>query len=177
VIGLLGGSFDPPHNGHVALAGAAVEQLPIDQLFVLVAEQPGHREPPTVDADTRLKLVRAAFPDAHVELETHPFTVDAVRGSRFDDAVFILGTDQAAAFGSWKEPEEVLKHVKLGVGTRAGYPQPDLNRFGDRVLRFELDSPNVSSSEVRRRVAAGETIDDLVPPAVARLIEELGLYR
>ena len=71
----------------------------------------------------------------------------------------------------------MLKHVKLGVGTRAGYPEPDLSRYGDRVLRFELDSPDVSSSEVRRRVAAGETIDDLVPPAVARLIEELGLYR
>jgi nicotinate-nucleotide adenylyltransferase len=177
VIGLLGGSFDPPHNGHVALAKAALEQLPIDRLVVLVAERPGHREPPTVDGDTRLKLVRAAFPDAAVELETHPFTVDAVRGSRFDDAVFILGADQAAAFGTWKEPDEVLKHVKLGVGTRAGYPEPDLNRFGERVLRFELDSPNVSSSEVRRRVAAGETIDDLVPPAVARLIEELELYR
>jgi len=177
VIGLLGGSFDPPHNGHVALADAAVEQLPIDRLVVLVAERPGHREPPTVDADTRLKLARAAFPDADVELEAHPFTVDAVRGSRFDDAVFILGADQAGAFGTWKEPEEVLKHVKLGVGTRAGYPQPDLNRFGDRVLRFELDSPDISSSEVRRRVAAGETIDDLVPPAVARLIEELELYR
>jgi len=177
VIGLLGGSFDPPHNGHVALADAAVGQLPIDRLVVLVAERPGHREPPTVDADTRLKLARAAFPDADVELEAHPFTVDAVRGSRFDDAVFILGADQAGAFGTWKEPEEVLKHVKLGVGTRAGYPQPDLNRFGDRVLRFELDSPDISSSEVRRRVAAGETIDDLVPPAVARLIEELELYR
>jgi nicotinate-nucleotide adenylyltransferase len=177
VIGLLGGSFDPPHNGHVALADAAVEQLPIDRLVVLVAELPGHREPPTVDADTRLKLVRAAFPEADVELETHPFTVDAVRGSRFDDAVFILGADQAAAFGTWKEPDEVLKHVKLGVGARAGYPEPDLSRYGDRVLRFDLDSPNVSSSEVRRRVAAGETIDDLVPPAVARLIEELELYR
>jgi nicotinate-nucleotide adenylyltransferase len=177
VIGLLGGSFDPPHKGHVALAEAAVEQLPIDRLVVLVAERPGHRGPPTADADTRLKLVRAAFPDADVELETHPFTVDAVRGSRFDDAVFILGADQAAAFGTWKEPDEVLKHVKLGFGTRAGYPEPDLNRFGDRVLRFELDSPDISSSEVRRRVAAGETIDDLVPPAVERLIEELGLYR
>jgi len=177
VNGLLGGSFDPPHNGHVALANAALEQLPIDRIVVLVAERPGHREAPIVDADTRLELARAAFPDANVQLETNPFTVDAVRGSRFDDAVFILGADQAAAFGSWKEPEEVLKHVKLGVGTRASYPEPDLSRYGDRVLTFRLDSPNVSSSEVRRRVAAGETIDDIVPPAVARLIEERGLYR
>lgn len=177
MIGLLGGSFDPPHNGHVALAKAALEQLPIDRLVVLVAERPGHREAPVVGVDTRVKLARAAFPEAEVELEAHPFTVDAVRGSRFDDAVFILGADQAAAFDTWKDPEEVLKHVKLGVATRAGYPEPDLSRYGDRVLRFQLDSPNVSSSEVRRRVAAGETIADLVPPRVARLIEELGLYR
>lgn len=175
--GLLGGSFDPPHNGHVALARAALEQLPIDRLVVLVAEHPGHRAPPVLDAETRLELVRAAFPDAEVELETHPFTVDAVRGSRFDDAVFILGADQAAAFETWKSPDEVLKHVKLGVGTRAGYPEPELDRYGDRVLRFRLESPNVSSSEVRRRVAAGESIHDLVPPGVERLIEERGLYR
>jgi len=177
VTGLLGGSFDPPHNGHLALAKAALEQLPIDRLVVLVAERPGHRGAPIVDAETRLKLAQAAFPEAEVELETHPFTVDAVRGSRFDDAVFILGADQAAAFGTWKAPEEVLKHVRIGVGTRAGYPEPDLGRYGDRVLTFRLDSPNVSSSEVRRRVAAGETVAELVPPAVARLIEELELYR
>jgi len=177
VIGLLGGSFDPPHNGHVALAKAALERLPIDGLVILVAERPGHREAPVVDANTRVKLARAAFPDEEVELERHPFTVDAVRGSRFDDAVFILGADQAGAFGTWKEPEEVLKHVQLGVGTRAGYPVPDLSGFGDRVLTFDFVSPDISSSEVRARVAAGEAIDDLVPPAVARLIEELGLYR
>jgi nicotinate-nucleotide adenylyltransferase len=177
VIGLLGGSFDPPHNGHVALAEVALEQLPIDRLVVLVAERPGHRGAPVVDVETRLKLVRAAFPDAEVDREPNPYTVDAVRGSRFDDAVFILGADQAGAFDSWKDPEEVLKHVRLGVGTRAGYPKPDLSRYGDRVLQFELDSPDVSSSEVRRRIAAGETVSGLVPPAVERLIEELELYR
>jgi nicotinate-nucleotide adenylyltransferase len=177
VTGLLGGSFDPPHNGHVALARAALEQLPIDRLVVLVVERPGHRGAPLVDAATRLELARAAFPEADVELEPHPFTVDAVQGSRFENAIFILGADQASAFHTWKNPEEVLKHVRLGVGARAGYPEPDLTRFGDRVLTFKLDSPNVSSSEVRRRVAAGETIAGLVPPAVARLIEELELYR
>lgn len=177
MIGLLGGSFDPPHNGHVALAKAALDQLSIDRLVVLVAERPGHREAPVLEAAIRLELARAAFPEAEVELEPHPFTVDAVRGSRFDDAVFILGADQAAAFHTWKEPDEVLKHVRLAVGTRAGYPEPDLGSYGDRVLTFRLDSPNVSSSEVRRRVAAGEPIDDLVPQAVAASIERLGLYR
>jgi nicotinate-nucleotide adenylyltransferase len=176
VIGILGGTFDPPHNGHVALAKAALSQLPIDRLVVLVAERPGHRDV-VADAETRLTLARAAFPDAEVELDPHPFTVDAVRDGRFGDAVFIVGADQATAFDQWRKPEEVLRHVKLGVGTRSGYPKPYLDRYGDRVVSFPLASPPISSSEVRARVARGEPIDELVPPAVARLIEELGLYR
>ena len=176
MIGLLGGTFDPPHNGHVALARAALTQLPIDRLVVLVAERPGHRDV-VADAETRLQLARAAFPDAEVELDPHPFTVDAVRDDRFGDAIFIVGADQAAAFDQWKEPEEVVKHVKLGVGTRSGYSQPQLDRYGDRVVSFQLASPPISSSDVRARVARGERIEDLVPPAVGKMIEELGLYR
>ena len=176
MIGILGGTFDPPHNGHIALAQAARSQLSIDRLVVLVAERPGHRDV-VADAETRLKLARAAFPDAEVELDPHPFTVDAVRDGRFDDAVFIVGADQAAAFEHWKEPEEVLRHVKLGVGTRSGYPEPQRDRYRDRIVPFQLASPPISSSEVRAHVARGEPIEDLVPPAVAKMIEELGLYR
>ena len=175
MIGILGGTFDPPHNGHIALAKAARSQLPIDRLVVLVAERPGHRDV-VADAETRLKLARAAFPDAEVELDPHPFTVDAVRGGRFGDAVFIVGADQAAAFEHWRDPDEVLKHVRLGVGTRSGYPEPQLERYGDRVVPFQLASPPISSSDVRARVARGEPIDELVPPAVAEMIEELALY-
>ena len=174
--GLLGGTFDPPHNGHLALAKAALSQLPIDRLLVLVAERPGHRAV-VADAETRLKLAQSAFEGLDVELDPHPFTVDAVRGGRYDDAVFVVGADQAAALDRWREPEEVLKHVKLAVGTRSGYPDPDLERYGDRVIAFQLASPPISSSDVRARVARGEPIDDLVPPAVARLIEAEGLYR
>ena len=175
--GILGGTFDPPHNGHVALARAALEQLPIDGLVVLVIEHPGHRGV-VAEAATRLRLAEAAFPGMDVRLDPHSFTVEAVRDGSFGDgALFIVGADQAADFGRWKEPEEVLKHVKLAVGTRAGYPLPDLSRYGNRVVPFELASSDVSSSEVRRRVAAGEPINDLVPPVVAALIDELGLYR
>jgi nicotinate-nucleotide adenylyltransferase len=176
VIGLLGGTFDPPHNGHVALANAAREQLPIDELVVLVAEHPGHRGV-IADPQTRLRLAHAAFPDLDVRLDPHAFTVDTVRGGAFGpDALFVVGADQAASFDRWKEPEEVLEWVKLAVGARGGFEMPDLTRWGDRIVPFELASPEVSSTEVRERVAAGETIEDLVPPAVARLIEELGLY-
>ena len=152
--------------------------LPIDRLLVLVAADPGHRDV-VADADVRLRLARAAFAGlaAEVVLDRHAFTVDAVRGGRFGDAIFIVGADEGAAFPTWKEPEEVLRWVRLAVGTRNGYPPPDLESYGDRVLAFELDSPEVSSSEVRSRIAHGEPVGDLVPPPVAALIEETGLYR
>jgi nicotinate-nucleotide adenylyltransferase len=175
--GILGGVFDPPQVGHVALARAALEQLPIERLLVLVAAAPGHREV-VAPAEERLRLARLAFDFAdEVALEEHAFTVDAVRDGRFADAIFIVGADEGAAFPTWKEPDEVLRHVRLAVGTRMGYAPPDLERYGDRVLAFELASPPVSSSEVRERIARGQPVDELVPAAVARAIEEGGLYR
>jgi len=176
--GILGGIFDPPHNGHLALAQAALTRLPIDRLVVLVAAEPGHRRT-VADADSRLRLAEAAFAGlpAEVVLDDNAFTVDAVRGGRFGDALFVVGADEGAAFPTWKEPDEVVRWVRLAVGTRSGYPPPDLERYGDRVVPFELDSPPVSSTEVRERVANSEPIDDLVPAAVAEAIAELGLYR
>lgn len=176
--GILGGTFDPPQIGHVALARAAREELPIDRLVVLVAAAPGHRKV-VADAETRLRLARLAFEGLadQVVLDDNAFTVDAVRGGRFGDAVFVVGADEGAAFPTWKDPEEVLRWVRLAVGTRSGFPPPDLERFGDRVLSFQLPSPPVSSSEVRERVARGAPIDGLVPSAVAAAIGESGLYR
>jgi nicotinate-nucleotide adenylyltransferase len=176
--GILGGIFDPPHNGHLALARAAVERLPIERLVVLVAAAPGHRGT-VADAGARLRLAEEAFAGlpAEIVLDEHAFTVDAVRGGRFGDALFVVGADEGAAFPTWKEPDEVLRWVRLAVGTRSGYPPPDLVRYGDRVVPFELDSPDVSSTGVRDRIAGGESIDDLVPAGVASAIAELGLYR
>jgi nicotinate-nucleotide adenylyltransferase len=178
VTGILGGTFDPPHDGHVSLARAALERLPIDRLVALVAADPGHRRV-VADPESRLQLARAAFAalPAEVVLDESRFTVDAVRGGRFGEAIFVVGADEGAAFPTWKDPEDVLRWVRLAVGTRSGYPPPDLARYGDRVLAFELDSPGVSSSEVRARIARGEPVDDLVPPAVAEAIEGLRLYR
>ena len=175
--GILGGRFDPPQVGHVALAKAALEQLPIDRLLVLVSAAPGHRQV-VAPAEERLRLARLAFDFAdEVALDEHAFTVDTVRDGRFGDAIFIVGGDEGAAFPTWKDPDEVLRHVRLAVGTRSGHPPADLDHYGDRVLSFELASPPVSSTEVRKRIARGEPLDGLVPPAVARAIEEHGLYR
>ena len=179
MIGILGGTFDPPHNGHLALAGAAQRELGLDELVVLLVANPGHRSCDE-DAETRLQLAGAAFagmPRTRIERDENPFTVDAVKGGRFGDAVFIVGADEGEAFPRWKEPDEILRWVRLAVGTRSGYPPPDLERYGERVIPFGLGSPPISSSAVRERIRAGEPIDDLVPSDVARLIEERGLYR
>ena len=159
--GLYGGAFDPPHNGHVALAEAARCHFAFDR-FVVHAP-----------ADVRLRLARAAFPGMEIELDPYAYTVDMLRAREWDDPVFLVGADQLAAFASWKEPEAVLELARLGVATRPGYLVAPRNR----VEVFEIQPFDVSSSEVRRRVAEGEAVDELVPSAVAGLIEELGVYR
>jgi nicotinate-nucleotide adenylyltransferase len=179
VIGILGGTFDPPHNGHVALAEAALHELKLDELVVLLVANPGHRSC-VESAETRLALAEVAFtgvPRARVVRDEHPYTVDAVKGGRFGDAVFIVGADEGAVFPCWKEPNEILRWVRLAVGTRSGYPPPDLEQYGDRVIPFELASPTISSNAVRERIREGKPVDDLVPSDVALLIGERGLYR
>jgi nicotinate-nucleotide adenylyltransferase len=182
MIGLLGGTFNPPHNGHVALARAAEEKLGLDDLVVLVSERPGHKRV-DLDAGDRLRLARAAFPGRRVELDPHERTVDMLRERRFDDAVFLIGADQFCDFLDWTDPNGVLELVPVAVGTRPGYPRERLDRVlerldrPDRVSFFELDPVPIASREVRERVARGEPIDDLVPTAVAAEIERLGLYR
>jgi nicotinate-nucleotide adenylyltransferase len=179
MIGILGGTFDPPHNGHVALAEAALQELGLEELVILLVANPGHRSS-FEDAETRQQLAEAAFvavPRARVERDENPYTVDAVKGGRFGDAVFVVGADEGAAFPGWHDPDEILRWVKLAVGTRSGYPPPDLEPYGDRVIPFELASPPISSKAIRERIRDGEPIDNLVPSDVARLIEERGLYR
>jgi nicotinate-nucleotide adenylyltransferase len=181
VTGLLGGTFNPPHNGHVALARSAQEHFGFDDLDVLVAERPGHKRV-ELDADTRLKLVQAAFPDYQVEIDPYERTVDMLRARRFDDPLFLIGADQFADFATWKDPEGVLALARIGVATRPGFPRerldPVLKQLSrpERVELFEIEPVPISSREIRDRVARGEPIDGLVPPAVAALIESLGLY-
>jgi len=180
--GLLGGAFNPPHNGHVALARTATKHFGLDGLVVLVSVRPGHKEV-QLDADTRLRLAQAAFPDARVELDPYARTVDLLKERKWDDPLFVIGADQFAEFLTWKEPEGVLARSRIAVATRPGYQREELEEIknqlehGDRVEFFELDPVPISSRDIRGRVARGEPIAGLVPGAVAELISALGLYR
>jgi nicotinate-nucleotide adenylyltransferase len=180
--GLLGGTFNPPHHGHLALARTAAEHFDLDELVVLVAVRPGHKEV-QLDADTRLRLAEAAFPDFEVELDPHERTVDMLKAGRWHDPLFLIGADEFSDFLTWKDPAGVVARARLGVATRPGYPherlEPVLEQLSrpDRVELFEIEPVPISSRDIRDRVARGEPIDDLVPPAVAELIRSLGLYR
>ena len=180
--GLLGGAFDPPHVGHVALLDTAERELGLSEVVVVVVADPGHKNV-HCPAETRLALAQAAFPDRAVELDRHARTVDMLRAGRWDDPVFLIGADEFAAFPAWKEPDAVLELARLGVASRPGYPRERLEEVlarlsrPDRVVFFEIDPIRVSSSEIREKVGRGEAIDGLVPPAVAAEIADRGLYR
>jgi nicotinate-nucleotide adenylyltransferase len=182
VIGLFGGAFNPPHNGHVALADAAVARFGLEGLVVLVALRPGHKLV-DLDAETRLRLARAAFPDRDVRLDKHERTIDTLRDGPWHDPVFLIGADEFCNFLTWKDPDGVLELARLGVAARPGYARARLESVleqlarPDRVLFFEIEPLPISSRDLRERVARGEPIDGLVPAAVADLIVSRGLYR
>jgi nicotinate-nucleotide adenylyltransferase len=190
--GLFGGTFDPPHNGHLALARAAVDRFGLERLVVTVGGQTPGKET-LVDAETRLRLTEAAFADVprveisrmDIDREQPAYSHETVRRAceRWGEIVFLVGADRFADFLDWKAPNEVLQHARLGVATRPGVDEVALRDVLEHVERpeqvtfFPIGDIDVSSSDIRRRIAAGEAYGHLVPAPVARLIEELRLYR
>jgi nicotinate-nucleotide adenylyltransferase len=189
--GLLGGTFNPPHDGHLALARGALDRFGLDRLVVTVAGQTPHKDV-EVDAETRLRLAEAAFGDLprtevsrlDIDRPQPAYSLDTVRWARdlWGEIIFIVGADRFADFLEWHRPNEVLRYAKLGVATRPGVGEAELAHVMAAVERpeqvefFSIEPLPISSSGIRARVARGEPIDGLVPPDVARLISELGLY-
>ena len=192
MIGLLGGTFDPPHVGHVELARAGIDHFDLERLLVApTGRTPGKRV--ASDPETRIRLAQAAFADIagaevsriDVDRPQPAYSFETVRWvhDRHGEPLFLLGADRFADFLTWERPNEVLRFAKLGVATRPGFdlarlaPVLDAVEEPERVEFFEIPPLAVSSTDIRRRVAAGEPIDGLVPQAVEHLIHELGLYR
>lgn len=173
---LYGGAFDPPHVGHVAVADAAREHFDVERVVILVSERPAHRAT-EASAEDRLALAHAAFPRDDVRLDPYARTVELLRAERFDDPVFVVGADQLAGFLAWAEPDEVLERATLAVATRPGFPREELDAVlgqlarPERIVFLDIDPNPAASTDIR----AGSSPED-VPPAVAQLISERGLY-
>jgi nicotinate-nucleotide adenylyltransferase len=197
-IGVLGGTFDPPHIGHLWLATLAADTLGLNRVLLMPAARPPHKggRPVSNAADrvlmTRLAIVGDPLLDLSlVEMERPgpSYTVDSLlelRASLGGDAglVLIMAADSLAEIDTWREPDRLLELAEWAVGPRPGAELPDRGalrqRFGANEARIHLlDGPalDISSSEIRGRVAAGRSIRYLVPRAVAELIADRGLYR
>ena len=184
-IGVLGSICNPPHLGHAELARCAATQLGLERVLLIPTGTPAHREAPIVDAATRLRLAEAAALDEPVLVASSievdrpgtSYMVDtlALLALEHGDAtlVLLLGADQYAALDTWHDPAGIRRRAAIAVAPR-GDGALDLD---PGVEAIAMDVVEASSTEIRRRVAAGEAIDTLVSPHVAELIDELGLYR
>jgi nicotinate-nucleotide adenylyltransferase len=195
-IGILGGTFNPPHVGHLVMLQEARWQLGLDRIVLIPVAHPPHKEAPDdPGADVRLELCRLATTgedavdvcDLEVRRGGASYTVDTLRAlhDRTPEHVltFIVGGDMAYSLSSWREPEAVLNLARLAVAERDGLRREDIARRleplhpGDRVRFFDMPRIDLSSSAIRERVAAGRPIRHLVPDAVAEAIRSRGLYR
>ena len=195
-IGILGGTFNPPHMGHLVMAQEAFDQLDLERVALLPVAVPPHKEAredpgPAVRVELcRLAVAgdeRLAVSTLEIERGGASFTVDTLRELHDvepeHDLTFIVGGDMAQSLPAWREPESILRLARLAVAEREGVRREDIARRleplhdGDRVVFFDMPRIDVSSSTIRCRVAEGRPIRYLVPDAVAAAIAEQGLYR
>ena len=189
-LGLFGGTFDPPHFGHLALAEWARESLRLDLVLFVPAGQPPHKRRSDLSAaKDRLAMTRLAvrgqpaFRVSSIETRrTGPsFTVDTLRllRDRYPGArcFLLIGADSLADLDHWRDPEEIVKLATLAVAIRPGERIPRATRaFGRRPVWLDNPGLEISSSAIRARARSGRSIRYLVPDAVARYIERRGLY-
>ncbi len=181
--GILGGSFDPIHHGHLILARAALEELGLDRIIFIPANLSPHKtgtKPAT--ALDRLAMVRLAIADepgfeaSDLELNRPPpsYTVETLREltARYphDNFTLLIGADNVAKFDTWREPDEIRRLARLAVLDRAG----STTSHELPVVRRLVD---ISSTDIRQRATAGESIRYLTPDAVCDYIATQGLYR
>lgn len=195
-IGIYGGSFSPPHNGHLKAAETFLEQMWLDFLFVIPAAIPPHKAAPEVSPLDRLNMTRLAFSgmegvyvsDMELLRKGPSYTVDTLRELAGEDKrlFLLLGTDMVLTLDQWKDPEEIFKlaypvYVRREkdkildekiLAKLALYKE----KYGKMVTKLTMDPIEISSSQIRERIASGHPVSDLVPPSVEDYIKTHHLY-
>ena len=199
-IGLFGGAFDPPHDAHVALAQAAIDQLQLDRLHIVPTGDAWHKSRPLSPAAERLAMCQLAFgglpkvvvDDRELRRDGPTYTVDTLTELRAQypgaELFLQIGADQAAAFHTWRRVSDILQYATISIAVRATStsaesqfdpknPLPGVPLGDARVRVLRLPAMPHSATEVRRRVAAGLPFDRLVPAPVAGYIADHHLYQ
>jgi len=190
-IGVFGGTFDPPHVGHLLLAADAREALQLDRLiFIPAGTQPFKLgTPPVASGQDRLEMVRLAVADdanyavddAEINRRGLSYTVDTLEhlSERFKGAqlFLLMGQDALAGFPQWRNPERIRELATLAAMERSGTPGPRSEVAAEGVVTVSTRRVDVSSTEIRERRRAKKSIKGFVPESVERFIEARGLYR
>lgn len=196
-IGVMGGTFDPVHLGHLAVAEEARVRLNMAEILFVPAGQPWLKADAYISpAEHRVQMLRLAIADkAYLKLSTveieragSSYAVDTVAGLKGqldagDELFFILGWDSLAELPQWHEPRRLVEMCPLVVAPRPGYSSPDLKKLeaaipglSQRVLILDKPQIDISASEIRERVARGLSVRHLVPEAVNSYIKQHKLY-
>ena len=193
-IGIVGGTFDPVHLGHVAMAEAAAGCAGLDRVLLIPASRPPHRSAAMAPAANRLAMCRLAaaghpgleVSDIELRRPGPSYTVDTLRAlaaQRPDDELYlVLGWDAARELRAWRSPAAVMRLARLVVVTRPGYARPgpaDLAAAGidpDRALLCDARTPDVDSTDIRRLAETGASLAGLVDPAVEAYVRGHALY-
>ena len=188
-IGIFGGTFDPVHTAHVALARSALQQFGLDQIRWIPAGQPYQKAgvSAAVHREAMVRLAIAGEPRfvldrIEIERDGPSYTLDTVRALQGAEPgaewVLLIGQDQMASLHTWHDWRELLGRVTLAVANRPGVVKPphaDVQRHPHRAVALPM--LDISSTDIRARAAAGLDISTLVPPEVARYIDRMALYR
>jgi nicotinate-nucleotide adenylyltransferase len=189
-VGILGGTFDPPHVGHLAAARAAIDALGLDRLLLVVANDPwqksgSRRVSPAEDRFAMTQALAEQIPAAEasrleIDRGGPSYSVDTAEEVRAAtpgllDLFLVVGADLAPELESWHRPDELKRLVTVAVVSRPTGPAAGVPP-GWRVVRVDGPQVAVSSSEVRERLATGEPVEGLVPEVVIRCIERRALY-
>ena len=188
-LGVLGGTFDPLHLGHLIVARDAAEGLGLDRVLLVLTARPPHKSRALTSAELRLEMLEAVVAadpvlvasDIEVRRAGPSYTIDTLRElrARYPDAelVLVIGADQWQQFGGWKDPQGIARMATIAVMTRKG-EDPTAKDPGVAVpsLVVPVTRIDVSATDVRARVRQGRSIRHLVPEAACRIIEREALY-
>jgi nicotinate-nucleotide adenylyltransferase len=194
-LGILGGTFDPIHVGHLAAARAAMQCAQLDRVLFIPSARPPHRGAATALTEDRLAMTRLAVEgeprfevsDIEVGRGGISYTSDTLselhRNRPQDELFLILGWDAARLFHTWHEPERVNALASVVILSRPGIETPEPSEITSagldraRVVDCFVETPDVSASELRKLLTTGESVGDKLPPSVERYIAQHHLYR